>query len=116
MTWLLSIWKSDLSDKIKLEFYQTEAMSVLLYGSTIWNLMKHLEKKARWEQHKNAMCCFEQVLEATLCKKTSCTTTYLSSHKSFKLDKHQLSGDTGCSLEDLPKWWMIGMDVERESK
>ena len=37
--------KSDLSDQIKLEFYQDEAMSVLLNGCTIWTLMKRPEKK-----------------------------------------------------------------------
>ena len=31
---LLTIWKSDLSNKIKQEFFQTEAMSVLPYGCT----------------------------------------------------------------------------------
>ena len=37
---LLIIWKSDLSDKIKLEFFQTVAMSVQLYGSTIWTVWR----------------------------------------------------------------------------
>ena len=30
--------------------------------------MKHMEKKGRWELYKNAMCCFEQIQEATLHK------------------------------------------------
>ena len=37
--WLLTIWKSDLSDKIKLEFFQAVAMSVLLYGCTTKTLI-----------------------------------------------------------------------------
>ena len=32
-------------DKIKGKFFQAVAMSVLLYGCTIWTLMKFLEKK-----------------------------------------------------------------------
>ena len=52
------------SDKIKLYFFQTVVVSILLYGCTTCILMKHTAKKARWELHKNAMCCFKQILEA----------------------------------------------------
>ena len=38
------IWKSDLSDKIKLNFFQTAVVSILLYGCTIWRLTKRIEK------------------------------------------------------------------------
>ena len=37
--------KSDLSDKIKWEFFEAVAVSVLLYGCTTCALMKHLEEK-----------------------------------------------------------------------
>ena len=33
---LTTIWKSDLSDKIKQNFFQTLSISVLLYGCTTW--------------------------------------------------------------------------------
>ena len=39
------IWKFDLSDKIKWNFFQAAAVSVLLYDCTIWTLYKHLDKK-----------------------------------------------------------------------
>ena len=39
------IWKSDLSNKIKHNFFQTAAVSILLYGCTTWTLTKHIEKK-----------------------------------------------------------------------
>ena len=52
------IWKSDLSDKIKREFFQAVAVTVLLYVCTAWTLMKHLEKKV------DAVCCFEPIPEA----------------------------------------------------
>ena len=59
---MLSIkWKSDLSDKIKHNFFQAVGVSVLLYGCISWT-QKHGEK-ARWELHKNAICFFEQILE-----------------------------------------------------
>ena len=39
------IWKSDLSDKIKREFFRAVAASVLLYGCTSWTRTKPLRKK-----------------------------------------------------------------------
>ena len=42
---LMTIWKSDLPYKIKQEFFQVAAITVLLYGCTTWILMKCMEKK-----------------------------------------------------------------------
>ena len=50
---LSTVWKSDLSDKIKQDFFQAIAVSVLLYGCTIvllysctvWTQTKPFEKK-----------------------------------------------------------------------
>ena len=39
------IWKSDLTDKIKNNFFQTAVVSILLYGCTTWTLTKRMEKK-----------------------------------------------------------------------
>ena len=39
------IWKSDLSDKIKHNFFQAVVVSILLYGCTNWALTKRIEKK-----------------------------------------------------------------------
>ena len=61
---LLIIWKSNLSSKIKQDFFQAVAVSILLYGCTTWTLTKCMEKKTKWELHKNATCCFEQILVA----------------------------------------------------
>ena len=41
---LMNISKSDHSDKIKQEFFQTATISVLLYGYTNWTWMKYLQK------------------------------------------------------------------------
>ena len=42
---LLIIWKSDLSDKIKCNFFPEAIDSILLYGCTTWTLTKCIEKK-----------------------------------------------------------------------
>ena len=42
---LLIIWKSDLTDKMKRNFFQAAVVSILLYGCTTWMLTKRLEKK-----------------------------------------------------------------------
>ena len=39
------IWKSNLTDKRKLTFFQATVVSILLYGCTTWTLTKRLEKK-----------------------------------------------------------------------
>ena len=43
--WLSMIWKSDLSEKLKSNFFQLAVVSVLLYGCTTLTLTKHREKK-----------------------------------------------------------------------
>ena len=39
------IWKSDLTDKMKHNFFQAAVMSILLHGFTTWTLTKQMEKK-----------------------------------------------------------------------
>ena len=39
------IWKSDMTDKMKRNFFQAAVVSILLYGCTTWTLTKRLEKK-----------------------------------------------------------------------
>ena len=41
----LTICKSNISNKIKQEFFQAVSISVLLYSCNIWTLTKCLEKK-----------------------------------------------------------------------
>ena len=75
---LLIIWKSDLSDKSKWDFFQAVTVSVLLYECTIKMLTK---------LHKNAACSLEQILEVIPHK----TVTGLPSHKPLKMrskDEH----------------------------
>ena len=42
---LSTIWKSDLTDKMKRSFFQAAVTSILLYGCTTWTLTKRLENK-----------------------------------------------------------------------
>ena len=42
---LSTIWKSDLTDKMKRSFFQAAVVSILLYECTTWTLTKRLEKK-----------------------------------------------------------------------
>ena len=43
--WLLSLWKCELSDEIKRDFFQTVVVSILLHGCTTWTLTKDIAKK-----------------------------------------------------------------------
>ena len=42
---LLVIWKSDLADKMKRNFFQATVVSMLLYGCSTWTLTKWMKKK-----------------------------------------------------------------------
>ena len=42
---LSSIWKSNLTDKMKCSFFQAAVASILLFGCTTWTLTKWLKKK-----------------------------------------------------------------------
>ena len=42
---LSTIWKSELSDKIKHNIFQAGVVAILLYGYTTWTLTKRIEKK-----------------------------------------------------------------------
>ena len=61
---LSTIWKSDLTDKMKRSFFQAAVTSILLYGCTTWDANKTAREETRWQLHKNAACNPEQVLAA----------------------------------------------------
>ena len=42
---LSTIWKSELTDKIKRSFFQAAVVSIVLYGCTTWTLTKWMKKK-----------------------------------------------------------------------
>ena len=41
---LSDIWKSDLSDKTKSNFFQAVVVFILVYGCTTWMLINHIER------------------------------------------------------------------------
>ena len=129
--WLL-IWKSDLSDEIKLNFFQAAILSIIQHGCTIWTLTKRREKKLdenctrmlrailnkSWKIHPT-----KQQLEKHPNKKNLCRTQLVKEGRTHKRDSpmdlftrnmqcvgrptrtylQQLFTDTGCNLEDLPE-------------
>ena len=56
----MNISKFDLYDKIKSELFQDVAVSLLLNGYFTWTQTKRLEKKTKWELHKNAASYLEK--------------------------------------------------------
>ena len=90
---LLVIWKSDLSDKSKHNFFQAVVASILLYGCTKWTLTKYIEKKMTVAQE-----CYELYLtnpSSNMLQKSSCMVTYLASLKPFKSDKQDMRYSAG---------------------
>ena len=56
--WLSIIWKLDLSDKTKRDFFPPATVSILLYECTIWTLTKRTEKKL----HRNCTSRLRAIL------------------------------------------------------
>ena len=75
---LLIIWKSNLSNKIKWDFFQ--AVSILLHRCTTWTLTKHMEKKLDGKYTR----MLHAVLNKSWKQHSTCMAAYLSSHKPFK--------------------------------
>ena len=66
----------EISGKIKWEYFQAVAVSVLLYGCIIWILIRNLKGTTQ-------ECFFEQILKQTL-ENNSFTATNLPSQKQSK--------------------------------
>ena len=87
---VLIIWKTDLTDKIKRNFFQAAVVSILLlYGCTTWTLTKRMEKKLGGN--------YTRMLRAILNspQSTNCTATYLPSRKLSKLDEPDMKDNAG---------------------
>ena len=80
------IWKSDLPDKIKRNFFQAAVISILLYGCTTWMLTKCTEKKLDGN--------LTRMLRAIL-------------NKSWRQHptKQQLYGHLPCITKTIKIWW-----------
>ena len=64
----LIIKESNLTDRIKRDFFQTVAVSVLLAWMLHLDANKTQREKARWELNKNGTCYFEQIQKVTVHK------------------------------------------------
>ena len=77
---LSTIYKFDLADKIKQDFFQAVAMAVLLYSCTTWTIKKWLNKKL---DEITQRCCmlFWTNPRRNILQNSNCMATYLPSHK-----------------------------------
>ena len=113
---LLTIWKSDLSNEIKWEFFQTGCH----VSTIVW--LYHLDfnemcgEKVSWELPKDVVCCFEQILKIRWMKHTrhcwrskekliskilwTPTHGHTSVAQPAKTYIHQFCADTRCCLEE----------------
>ena len=122
------IWKSDLTDEMKLSFFSSSIVLILLYGCTTWTLTKHMEKKydsnytrmlrailnKSWRQHLPPITKTVQVgriRHAGHCLRSrdeliSDVLLWTPSHGRAKAGRpartyiQQLWADTGCSLPE----------------
>ena len=130
---LLTLWKSDLTDKMKRRFFQPAVVLILLYGCTTWTLTKWLEKKLdgnytrmlrailnkSWWQHPTKHQLYGHLPPITKTIEGHCwrnrdelisdvlrwTPTYgrAKAGRPARIYIQQLCEDTGCSPEDLPE-------------
>ena len=123
---LSTIWKSDLTDKMKRSFFQAALTSILLYGCTTWTLTKRLEKKldgnyARmlrailnksWQQHPTRHQLYGHlppITKTIQVRRTRHVLLWIPTHGRAKAGRpartyiQQLCEDTGCCPEDLPR-------------
>ena len=91
---LSTIWKSDLTDKMKRSFFQAAVTSILLYGCTTWTLTKRLEKKLDAITQE---CCVQSSTSpgSNTPQDTNCTATCPLSRKLFKLGEPDMQDIAG---------------------
>ena len=101
---LLLIWKSDLSGKIKWDFFQVVTVSLLLYGCSSWRLAKDIVKKLYGELDLE-FTCYLEILEAALPQNSSCMISFFPSHKTSKQDTLGIAGEVRTNLLHCPVDW-----------
>ena len=83
---LLTIWKSDLSDKIKMQFFQAVVVSVLLYGCTTLTLTKRLEEKKLDGTTQGYLMLFWTIPGSSTPQNSSCNCSPLKPSKKDEQD------------------------------
>ena len=82
----MAVWKSDLPDKMKWDFFPVVTVSVLLNRCTSRTLTKHMEKKIDGN-YKITLRLGNSTLQ-----NSNCTSTYLLSHRPFQKNEQDLLG------------------------
>ena len=110
---LSTIWKSDLTDKMKRSFFQAAVTSILLYGCTTWTLTKRLEKKLDGNYTRMKTIQVRRTRHAGHCWRSRDelrdVLLWIPTHGRAKAGWpartyiQQLCEDTGCCPEDLPR-------------
>ena len=78
------IWKSNLTDKMKRNFFLAVVVSILLYGCTTWTLTKWLEKKVDGNYTRMLRAIMNKLLVATPHKALTIRSTYHLSWKTIQ--------------------------------
>ena len=89
----------DLYDKIKRQFFQVVAVSVLLYSCTTWALTNTWTKISQ-ELSKNSACYFELILETTP-HETAVVWLYTSPITKDEHDMLSTAGEAGMNSSDF---------------
>ena len=76
---LFIIWKWELSNKIKCNFFQAVLVSILLYGCTIWTLSALKKSLTETAQECYKLCLTNP--GSNIPQNSSCTATYIPSLK-----------------------------------
>ena len=100
------IWKSELTDKIKRNFFQAAVGSILLYGCTPWMLTKPMKKKL----DSNYTRMLQAILNMSWRQHpiSSCMATNRPSRKLTKLDRTAMQNTSRRNgdelINDIPQW------------
>ena len=92
---LSTIWKSDLTDKMKRSFFQAAVTSILLYGCTTWTLTKRLEKKLDGNYTRMLRAILNKSWQQHTPQDTNCTATCPLSRNLFKLGEPDMQDIAG---------------------
>ena len=84
------IWKSNLSDKIKRDFFQAAVVSILLHRCTSWTLTKRTKKKLDRNYARMLGAIMNNIPQYS-----TCTVTYLPFLNPFKSDEPGIRNTAG---------------------
>ena len=98
--YIYSLWKSDLTDKMKCSFFQAAVVSILLYGCITWTLTKRMEKSLTSTTQE---CCKQYWTSpgGSTPQSSSCTATYHPSQKTILGRRTRHAGHCWRSKDEL---------------